>query len=399
MVLKAFKFRCFPSKEQTLLIHKTFGCTRFVFNQLLAEQKQKDAYWYMTEELYQCGQLPANNWKGDFFNQYDNIKKLPVLKKNYEFLKEVDSIALQTCVEDLANSFTRFYKKQSKRPKFKSKKNPIQSYTTKSSSGSIRIEANKIKLPKLGWLRFAKSRDVNGVIKRVTIRQNAAGKYFISVLAEVEVETLPKTKQTIGLDMGITHFFTTSDGNKEANPAYYAKLEKKLAKAQQVLSRRIRLALEKSIPLREAKNVQKARKRVAKIHEQIANKRLDFLHKLSTKLIKNHDVICIESLSVKELLAKKELSKSIADASWSAFFTMLLYKANWYGKQLVQVGRYFPSSQLCSACGFKSTQVKDVSVRTWICTCGVQHDRDQNAAKNILSEGLRLLTAGTAGLA
>ncbi|MER2189375.1 MAG: IS200/IS605 family element RNA-guided endonuclease TnpB [Solibacillus sp.] len=399
MVLKAFKFRCFPNKEQQLLIRKTFGCTRFVFNQLLAEQKQKDAYWHLVEEMVQNGQLPENNWKGGFFNQYDNVKKLPAFKQSYDFLKEVDSVALQATVEDLASGYQRFYRKQNKRPKFKSKKNPVQSYTTKSVNGNIRIEQNKIKLPKLGFIRFAKSREVNGVIKRVTIRQNAAGKYFISVLTEVDLTPLPKTNRAVGLDMGLTHFLTTSDGVQIENPRYLLKLEQKLQKAQRILSRRIHLALAKGVALRDAKNVQKARIQVAEIHEKIRNKRVDFLQKLSTNLIKSHDTICVESLSVKELLEEKHYAKSISDASWSEFFTMLTYKAAWYGKHLIPVGKYFASSQLCSACGKKNAAIKNVTIRHWTCSCGANHHRDQNAAKNILAEGLRLLTAGTVGLA
>lgn len=350
--------------------------------------------------MVQNGQLPVNNWKGGFFKKNDNIKKLPAFKQSYDFLSEVDSIALQAAVEDLADGFTRFYQKKNKRPKFKTKKNPVQSYTTKSVNGNIRIEENNIKLPKLGFIRFAKSREVTGKIQRVTIRQNASGKYFISVLAEVDVTSLPKTERAVGIDMGLTHFLTTSDGVRIDNPRHYGKLEQKLAQAQRVFSRRMHLAIAKGIPLRDGKNVQKARVQVAKIHEKIKNKRFDFLQKLSTNVVKNHDIICIESLSVKELLAKKQYAKSIADASWSAFFKILHYKADWYGKQLVPVGTYFPSSQLCSVCGAKNEAVKELALRYWTCDgCGTTHDREENAAKNILKEGVRLLTVGTTGLA
>lgn len=400
MVLKAFKFRCFPNKEQQTLIRKTFGCSRLIFNQLLAEQKEKERYWTIVNEMVQNGQLPQNNWVSGFFNKVKNINKLPQVKKEFSFLKEVDSIALQSAVENLADSYDRFYKKQTKKPKFKSKKNPVQSYTTKCVNNNIRIEGNTIRLPKLGTVRFAKSREVSGVIKRVVVRQNAAGKFFISVLTEAEVKPLSKTGRAVGIDMGLEHFLTTSDGVHIANPRHFAELERKLQKAQRILSRRIKFALAKRIPLREAKNVQKQRVVVAKIHEKIQNKRMDFLQKLSTDLIKNHDIVCIESLSVKELLQHKKYAKSISDASWSKFFGMLSYKAIWYGKNVVPVGAYFPSSQLCSTCDTKNSEVKDTSIRQWTCKkCDSTHDRDHNAAKNILTEGLRLLTVGTTGIA
>ena len=400
MVLKAFKFRCFPNKAQQTLIRKTFGCSRLIFNQLLAEQKEKERYWTIVNEMVQNGQLPQNNWVSGFFNKVKNINKLPQMKKEFSFLKEVDSIALQSAVENLADSYDRFYKKQTKQPKFKSKKNPVQSYTTKCVNNNIRIEGNTIRLPKLGTIRFAKSREVSGVIKRVVIRQNAAGKFFVSVLTEAEVKPLPKTGRAVGIDMGLEHFLTTSDGVHIANPRHFAELERKLQKAQRILSRRIEFALAKRIPLREAKNVQKQRVVVAKIHEKIQNKRMDFLQKLSTDLIKNHDIVCIESLSVKELLQHKKYAKSISDASWSKFFEMLRYKAIWYGKNVVPVGAYFPSSQLCSTCGTKNSEVKDTSIRQWTCKkCDSTHNRDHNAAKNIVAEGLRLLTVGTTGIA
>ena len=400
MVLKAFKFRCFPNKAQQTLIRKTFGCSRLIFNQLLAEQKEKERYWTIVNEMVQSGQLPQNNWVSGFFNKVENINKLPQMKKEFSFLKEVDSIALQSAVENLADSYDRFYKKQTKQPKFKSKKNPVQSYTTKCVNNNIRIEGNTIRLPKLGTVRFAKSREVSGVIKRVVIRQNAAGKFFVSVLTEAEVKPLPKTGRAVGIDMGLEHFLTTSDGVHIANPRHFAELERKLQKAQRILSRRIKFALAKRIPLREAKNVQKQRVVVAKIHEKIQNKRMDFLQKLSTDLIKNHDIVCIESLSVKELLQHKKYAKSISDASWSKFFEMLRYKAIWYGKNVVPVGAYFPSSQRCSTCGTKNSEVKNTSIRQWTCEkCYSTHDRDHNAAKNIVAEGLRLLTVGTTGIA
>ena len=400
MVLKAFKFRCFPNKAQQTLIRKTFGCSRLIFNQLLAEQKEKERYWTIVNEMVQNGQLPQNNWISGFFNKVKNINKLPQMKKEFSFLKEVDSIAFQSAVENLADSYDRFYKKQTKQPKFKSKKNPVQSYTTKYVNNNIRIEGNTIQLPKLGTVRFAKSREVSGVIKRVVIRQNAAGKFFISVLTEAEVTPLSKTGRAVGIDMGLEHFLTTSDGVHIANPRHFAELERKLQKAQRILSRRIEFALAKRVPLREAKNVQKQRVVVAKIHEKIQNKRMDFLQKLSTDLIKNHDIVCIESLSVKELLQHKKYAKSISDASWSKFFEMLRYKAIWYGKNVVPVGAYFPSSQLCSTCGTKNSEVKDISIRQWTCKkCDSTHNRDHNAAKNILAEGLRLLTVGTTGIA
>ena len=400
MVLKAFKFRCYPTKEQAILIHKTFGCSRFVFNRLLGEQQELDRQWLILKKAATSEQTMHNNNVSSTFKKFDNIKKIPMLKKEYPFLKEVDSIALQSSVENLADGFDRFYKKQNGKPKFKSKKNPVQSYTTKSVNGNISIVDNRIKIPKLGFLRFAKSREVTGTIKRVILRQNAAGKYFISVLAETEVDPLPKTEQAIGIDLGLSSFATFSTGETIANHRFFATLEKQLQKAQRILSRRIRTALDKRIPLRESKNVQKQRVKVARLHEKIQNKRNDFLHKLSTRLVKNHDIICAEDLSTKALIEGKEYSKSITDVSWSTFLTMLEYKAIWYGKKFLKVGKVFPSTQLCSTCGEKNSQTKDLSVRSWVCSsCHSLHDRDQNAAHNILNEGLRLLTVGTTGLA
>ena len=369
---KAYKFRIYPNKQQTILINKTIGSSRFVFNHFL----------HLWNESY------SKTKKGLSYNTCSTM--LPSMKKSetYAWLKEVDSIALQSSIKNLEDSFNRFFKKQNKAPRFKSKKNPVQSYTTKSINNNIQIEGNKVKLPKLKWVKFANSREVKGRILNATISKRHSGKYFVSLLVEETIRELPKTESSVGIDLGIKDFAILDNGTIYNNNKFTYKMEQKLKREQRKLSRRQLQAKKKGVSLFEAKNYQKQRVKVARLHEKVMNQREDFLNKISTEIIKNHDVICIEDLNVKGMLRNHKLAKSISDVSWSSFVTKLQYKADWYDKEIIKVDRWYPSSQICSSCG-TNTGKKTLEVRTWTCECGAEHDRDINAAINIKNEGLR----------
>ena len=368
-MFKSFKYRLYPTAPQAEKINQNIGCARFVYNQLLDDRIK----------VYKETKQRSNKTYCD-------------LKKEYAFLKEADSRALLNARENLNAAYDKFFKEPSVGfPKFKSKHKCRWSYTTNNQrrekypeKDSIRFDGNRIKLPKVGYVKIVEHRQHEGVIKSVVVSKERSGEYYASVLCEIEQpEPLPATDKVVGIDLGLHDFIVCSDGERVEAPKYFRKSEQKLARIQRVFSR----------TQKGSNGHEKARVKVARCHQKIKNQRNDFLQKLSTKLIRENQVICLEDLSVKGMERNHKLAKSVTDASFNRFVSMLEYKAEWYGRKVVKIDRFYPSTQLCSRCGYKNESIKGLSglkFREWTCPeCGEVHDRDLNASRNILKEGLK----------
>ena len=376
VVQKGIRTRLYPTKEQEVLINKTLGCCRFVHNQTLENCKQS----------YERTQ--------HFPSKSERIKNLVPLKGENEFLKEVDSRALQQSVRDFNSALDKFFKNRNHFgfPKFKSKHNMKQSYRTPHNNGKADVLDNKhIKLPKLGKIK-TKRFDMPEVYRifNITVERTNTGKYYASINIETEVQSLPKTGKQVGFDLGLIDLLIGSDGTRYERPKFSYAFKDKLAKEQRKLSK-MRTKLERvNANLDECKNYQKQKRKVAKLHEHISNCAKDFNHKLSRKLVEEYDFIAMEDLNVSGLLKNHNLAYSISDVRWSQLLGFIKYKCRWYGKEFKQVDRFYASSKICSECGaYHKDIVNSLSVREWICPdCGTHHDRDVNAAKNILIKAL-----------
>lgn len=359
-VMKGYKFRMCPNKEQQTFFQKCFGCCRFLWNNMLAD---KIAYYEEHKESLDT--------------------QPPAYKSEFPFLKEVDSLALTSEYRNLNTAFKNFFRDTSVGfPKFKRKHDNHKSYTTYNQKGSVCISGKYVKLPKIGYVKIRQSQPVLGSIKNATISQVSSGKYYISFNVETWAQTLPYTEKEVGLDLGIKELLITSDKEHFENPKILYKYEKQLAKLQRQLAHKKKFS----------NNWNKQRYKIALLHEKIANIRKDNLHKISHRLVQENQLIVSEDLKISNMIKNHHLAKSIADVSWYELTRQIVYKSDWSGRTYIKIDTYYPSSQTCNCCGFKNPITKDLSVRYWTCpNCGTYHDRDENAADNILAEGKRIV--------
>ena len=383
---KAYKYRLYPNKEQTVLIEKTIGCTRFIYNKMLSDKINH----------YKDTKLMLKNYPSQYKNEF-------------EFLKEIDSLALANAQLNLNSAYTNFFTKAKKQkptlrksikkklkegtltreiritdlenhPQFKSKKYSSWSYTTNNQKGTIQIKDNKVKVPKIGFIKLKLHRNIpeDSVIKGATVSKTKTNKYYISILVEYENQVLQKDiEKVIGLDFSMKELYVDSNGNSANFPRFYRKAQEKLAKEQRILSHR----------KYESKRYEKQKLKVAKVHERIANQRKDFLHKESKKLSDNFDLVCIEDLNMKAMSQCLNFGKSVSDNGWGFFTTILKYKLEDQGKYLYKIDKWFPSSKMCHVCG-KINEKLTLEDREWDCECKAHLVRDHNAAINIRTVGM-----------
>ena len=366
-MLKSFKFQLLPTKDQKEKLSQHFGCRRFVWNYFLNRRKEEYLDNKKTLNYYDCA------------NELTKVKK----QAEYNWLKEVNSQTLQHTLRDLDTAYNKFFRKETKFPIFKSK-HKRQSFRVPQH---ISVKKDKIYFPKFKeGIKLNIHREF-GEIRFITISKTSTNKYFVSLTCEVEQNKLKKNKNKIGVDLGIKNFAVCSNGDVFDNPKHYHKLEKKLKYNQRQLSKKTKGGSTRG----------KQRLKVAKIYEKITNSRSDFLHKLSRKLIDENQVICVEDLNVKGMMSNHKLAKSVANCGWGEFVRQLTYKAEWYGRTLIKIDRFFPSSKTCYDCGYINQELK-LKDREWKCVCGKNIDRDYNASLNILKQGLNMSGLGTKSL-
>ena len=368
IVKRAFKFRFYPTPEQADLLNRTFGCVRKVYN--LALQARTEG-WYQRQERVNYNATSA---------------MLTAWKKSEElaFLNEVSSVPLQQCLRHLQGAFSAFWEKRARYPRFKSKRKSRAS--AEFTPSAFRFKNGELTLAKMSApldIVWSRTLPEGRPPSTVTVSRDSAGRWFVSLLCEDTIEPAPATGNTVGIDAGLTHLVTLSTGEKVANPRHERGDRKRLARAQRELARK-----EKG-----SANRAKARLAVARVHARIADRRRDTLHKLSTRLVRENQTIVIEDLAVRNMVKNHSLARAVSDAAWHDLRSMLTYKAEWYGRDLVVIDRWYPSSKVCSACGAIAGKMP-LNVRTWTCPCGATHDRDVNAARNILAAGLAVSACG-----